>query len=858
MWFLNRIVGNTRAQVRILARFRPNESYVVNPKGSQDKSSIVKFRVLGFAEEDVVGSRSRPDVILQRNGLSVMVDGHVVTEDEYYLHDQQIIHIGKSRTAYILKWEPVSIYHNKAVNPEAHKKLIQRGQELGIYVIHSIRSSYDKPTHYCISVNPSVYQLSKITCDALAANNVYFIRPDWVDQLLRVGDQHFDLKPFNDKIEPITVDRFEKLDSTAILGPDPRRKQLFKGMDFWFFDQQQFNRFKDMIKRMGGKAQLKTFEQVLNSDTEEGSPLFVAPPNADMFPDWLHVHTKYCHDNGVERVLIEPEIRFALVFCSTNIMCNPASFPWERMEPNSLAYASFQSASLHPMSVKQESLDPTMPVTCPQGDDHNYHQHRQQQQHSDDSDDNDDLVQAKPEPVESTVHSSVRSQHAEQQQAHEEEEHEHRSGVVKEEVTEQDQEMEEAHQEPTSQQQQQQQQQHQQEEEEDSDDLADTVPVSMSPQQQRSPAFVAPSSPAFVAPSSPAFVAPSSPAVVATSLPQQHSSPAFAAVSSPASPPAPPAASPTASPPAANQVPEEAVPTNHSPRMPPSSSASISLHVEPANPIPASMDFDMDVDDFLGDAFENLNTQKKKEKEKKIQEEQEAARRRQAEEQRTQENRRQAEERQQLLQRQIARERAEFEAQVQGRVDYNAGRGGSSSAGRVHRDAAMREQDEHDSEQEGQDEEEPPLEEHEDQEAPEQDDRSSSSSNAAAAVPTEGHQEDAPLDYQHDPTVLGVVEPNPEHGQFSRIIYRNLEVNPRPPPPTNGVVNYKKFKKVKQFENYSSFDHSQVFTAPTSASSSQNNTTRRRTRDIFTDMDPGTLVPEDPDIAIRVNRPRLR
>lgn len=65
-----------------------------------DKSTLVKFQVLGFSQQDVAGSRARPDVILHRNGLSIVVDGQIVTEDEKHLHDQQIIHIGKGNAAY--------------------------------------------------------------------------------------------------------------------------------------------------------------------------------------------------------------------------------------------------------------------------------------------------------------------------------------------------------------------------------------------------------------------------------------------------------------------------------------------------------------------------------------------------------------------------------------------------------------------------------------------------------------------------------------------------------------------------------------------------------------------------------------
>lgn len=199
----------------------------------------LKFQVLGFSEEDVVSSRARPDVILYRNGLHVVVDGHAVTEDEKYLHDQQIIHVGKGNAGYMITWEPVSIYHDKNQDPQTHKKLIEQGTRLGLYVIHRIRSNYDRFTHYCVSDSSEPLQLSLLVCLTLAHNKVHFIRPDLIEELSNASDRQFDIHAFNNRIQPITIDKYDGCEQTAIFGPDERRKGLFKRMDFWFFDQQQ-------------------------------------------------------------------------------------------------------------------------------------------------------------------------------------------------------------------------------------------------------------------------------------------------------------------------------------------------------------------------------------------------------------------------------------------------------------------------------------------------------------------------------------------------------------------------------------------------------------------------------------------
>lgn len=77
---------------------------------------------------------------------------------------------------------------------------------------------------------------------------MYFIRPNWAEELCKTDDKSFDLNAFNEKTQPITVEKFEGLEQTAIFGPDERRKRLFKKMDFWFFNQQQVTLSKQTLE----------------------------------------------------------------------------------------------------------------------------------------------------------------------------------------------------------------------------------------------------------------------------------------------------------------------------------------------------------------------------------------------------------------------------------------------------------------------------------------------------------------------------------------------------------------------------------------------------------------------------------
>lgn len=65
-----------------------------------EMNKTVKFVVKPFSEQDVMNPRSRPDLILFRNEHHVIVDNRLVSDAEIHLHDQQVLHIGRSNSSY--------------------------------------------------------------------------------------------------------------------------------------------------------------------------------------------------------------------------------------------------------------------------------------------------------------------------------------------------------------------------------------------------------------------------------------------------------------------------------------------------------------------------------------------------------------------------------------------------------------------------------------------------------------------------------------------------------------------------------------------------------------------------------------
>lgn len=431
---------------------------------------------------------------------------------------------------------------------------------------------------------------------------------------------------------------------------------------------------------------------------------------------------------GANRTLLPHEIQFAILFCSTNYMCNPLAHPEENLHPNSALYASFQSASIQISDeVKLESLDPTVPVTFP-NDDPNFQHHHY-------AGDDDDLIEVKPERIECTQETSVRLEEEEEEEE-DREEHLHRRRVIKEEVVEDEEMQEPAAKSPTPPQ------------------------IDKYVHGYMSPVLSYPENVDYRAEEDLGHVSTSSPAM-SSSRDNNHE--------------------------AEGQV---ELDTTTSPIM--------------------SLDI-MDIDAFLGGAFENLQSQKQKEREEKLEEAKKVECKRQEEAKEAEIKRQQDEiirqqeaEKNRKLQEQIERERLQYEEQLQQRIATSAVRPLEENVVMEPLDGPVDELEEETFQQE-----------------------KSANTDNNSSTNNDITNNDGPIDYRNDPTIIRIEEPDPSRGRYCRIIYRNLEVNPQPAKPANGAINYKRFKKVKQLENYSSFDSSQTFATAPSSSSSQD---RRRGR----------------------------
>ncbi|KAI7906126.1 uncharacterized protein BX663DRAFT_483761 [Cokeromyces recurvatus] len=319
-----------------------------------------------MSEEQVKNVRFQPTIRLTTTLTDMTVDDELVTTEKYLL-DQHLIHNAHSNDQFRLQWEELNIYHSKSDNESSYEQLIKKGQKYGFHVVKQVKEK--ETTHFYLSQSNQMasIEVSKYLLAALVMQ-IPFITEEWIDNMTHTHDKGFDLHAFNNS-QPIIVERYGPLQRSAVFGPDKRRKTLFRNLHFWFFDENQFKDKKYFIERAGGKASLHTFEEALESTIHPGI-LFVQVPYET--EAWVPVEERFCLEQDATRCIIDFEIFFSIIYCSTNFMCNPSANLKDHISPDDPIYESLPTmyptmptSSLRPVKVEamvSNSLADTLPI----------------------------------------------------------------------------------------------------------------------------------------------------------------------------------------------------------------------------------------------------------------------------------------------------------------------------------------------------------------------------------------------------------------------------------------------------------------------------------------------------------------
>ncbi|KAI8332163.1 hypothetical protein EDC96DRAFT_29886 [Choanephora cucurbitarum] len=351
MWFLYKIDKDDRFNSILYMRLRPNTR---NPLvKSQQKAYIL---VGNMSSGDAEAASFKPDIQLESNHLEARVDLSLVSEQLTYLHDQQIIHLIDSDIQFKICWEPLGIYHIRSNDYLVHQQLVEAASTYGFHVLGTM--DRHKITHYYLDKQILTHkdQPPHSLLTALV-NLLPCITSTWLEGL-EAQDDHYDRNRHDQTIEIVQIEQYGPLKKTAFLGKDKRRQHLFKGLEFWFFDQQQYDKYSPLVKKAGGKTQLVTLEEGLTGDIPRDA-LFVDHPylaNAGMEETWRTIQKRFQDEMKCERCVLEWEIEYSIMYCSTNMMCNPCSDLWRYIPYQDPLYRSLESSSAT-VKIKQEPLD---------------------------------------------------------------------------------------------------------------------------------------------------------------------------------------------------------------------------------------------------------------------------------------------------------------------------------------------------------------------------------------------------------------------------------------------------------------------------------------------------------------------
>ncbi|CAO3635027.1 unnamed protein product [Mucor hiemalis] len=242
---------------------------------------------------------------------------------------------------YRVKWENFTIIVDN-VDDEEYKSLVRLGSALGICVLKKWSKSV---THVYVS-EASQKDVGEGVLKGLEFNK-HFITKKWIEAALfddLKQDRKVPVKSFDDEIETIVWKDVGPCKLTASLCYDERRSTLFADSEFIILDKAQLKRLCPHIEACGGTWKYVDLDLGESVDFNHKSLLLVPteknPSETNSVEDrdpssvefesvdkniWKSIFARYLDETGHMRVIWEIEIGWAIVYCTTNYTCNPAS-----------------------------------------------------------------------------------------------------------------------------------------------------------------------------------------------------------------------------------------------------------------------------------------------------------------------------------------------------------------------------------------------------------------------------------------------------------------------------------------------------------------------------------------------------
>ncbi|XP_015175547.1 PREDICTED: nibrin [Polistes dominula] len=288
-------------------------------------ASISKFHAsfVVKTEIQIVNDKATTLCILKDEGSKYGT--YILKDDEYekistnvHLKDQDSIRIGLQYEIFTVKYIPM-ITLTSGLEETGKKKLEKIMKQIDGIILNNWQQ-------HCTHLTALCPKLTEKVAIALAAGIVIVTIDYWeAVKFAMENDEHPIPKPDNyiPRIKEEYIPR-----GIVSLYPNDKRKKLFNRKSFYFYDLNQYEMYKLMIKLADGKAFFIDLE--INQDLEFGEHAFHVQINKDSEDAILSRNFKRHHDNifwmlkrKKQRFIHDSEIPLAILYCSIEKYCNP-------------------------------------------------------------------------------------------------------------------------------------------------------------------------------------------------------------------------------------------------------------------------------------------------------------------------------------------------------------------------------------------------------------------------------------------------------------------------------------------------------------------------------------------------------
>ncbi|XP_053662832.1 nibrin-like [Anopheles marshallii] len=166
---------------------------------------------------------------------------------------------------------------------------------------------------------PNIMHTKFLEC---LAGQVQIVSPEFFQTIARDCIVHGKALPLEKDFTPAYTGPYMRYEP-KLLHRNPSRSNLFTGKEFIFLSTVQFRHFENVVKIAGGVCLCASDKKILKSRFVEPNVIVIKlnssstthPKSVETLSQYLTSHRR--------RMVLEVEIEYALIFCSTEKFCNP-------------------------------------------------------------------------------------------------------------------------------------------------------------------------------------------------------------------------------------------------------------------------------------------------------------------------------------------------------------------------------------------------------------------------------------------------------------------------------------------------------------------------------------------------------